>query len=358
MSPLSVEGRIKIDSGIGNTIDTDTISFSNRVLITVFSSIAIYSTIELVVLILSTFRRRSGLYFWSLIVATGGTCIYSVSWILHDYGLVKIREITTVMMVASWNCMVTGESLVLYSRLHLLYAHQSNLRPLLAMIITTAIVVYVPGWVIIVGANTSRPPLAFLYAYSLFEKIEIMIFTIQEMILTGYYLVSCYRFWTADNLRTSTKIRGMIIHLMIVNLIVIAFDTSLIYLEWEGNYLMQTAYKGFVYSVKLKIEISILTNLVELVKEARSIESQQNTTRQLQEEWTDTLDRTVGAGHRTESTNDRSDAAILTPPEEPSCEKTKVQTPDRVLRPPARVLSWKTTNLPPRVMPQFDRELP
>jgi hypothetical protein len=339
MSPLSVERAIKIDDGIGTTMDPSTISFSGRIVITVFTSIALYNTIELVALISLTFKRRSGLYFWSLIVATGGTGFYSVAWILTDYDLVKKQEISTAMSIAGWNCMVTGESLVLYSRLHLLYAHKSKLRPVLAMIITTAIIVYIPGWVIVIGANSQGPSTGtFIYAYSLFEKIEIMIFTIQETILSAYYLVSCYRFWTADNLRTSSKTRGMIIHLMLVNLVAIGLDSVFIYLEWAGKFLLQTAYKGFVYSVKLKIELSILTKLVELVQEARKIDIQANTTRQLEQEWTSTFGTAAGAGRQTGSIHYASDAASVKPSED-LWEKVNVQIPDRVLSSSTRVLS-------------------
>jgi hypothetical protein len=198
------------------------------------------------------------------------------------------------------------------------------------MVITTSVVVFIPGWVIIIGANT--PGSDFLLAYSIFERVQIIIFTIQELIISALYLVSCYRYWTAENLRTSVKIRRMIVHLTIVNIVVMALDGSVIYVEWSGDYLLHTAYKGFAYSVKLKIELGILTKLVELVKEARSIEYQERTTRQLRDEWTSTLDRTIGPGHQRESTEDRSEDDPLRSPKVPS-EKVKVQLPHLAFSP-------------------------
>ncbi|KAI8630701.1 hypothetical protein F5Y19DRAFT_473816 [Xylariaceae sp. FL1651] len=333
MRPSLTERGIHVDEGIGNSINPSALSYSQRVLITVFASIAIYNSMELFILTYMAFKRRRGLYFWSLTVATAGTAIYSISWILNGYGAVKIRVIPIVMALASWNCMVTGESLVLYSRLHLLYTHQSNLRLVLAMIITTAILIYIPGWVIVIGANIpGSDSFNFLLAYSVFERIQIMVFFIQEMVLSVLYLISCYRFWTAENLRKSTKVRGMVIHLMIVNLFVIAADSSLIYFEWAGDYLIQTSYKGFVYSMKLKIELSILTKLTELVKEARHLDSHGNMTRQLEDEWARTLERTIGASHEAMSIDERMYGTPGMLPEIP-CEKTKVQLPEKAFSP-------------------------
>lgn len=46
-----------------------------------------------------------------------------------------------------WSFMVTGQSLVLYSRLHLVIRSHKILRAVLVMIITSSIAVEVPNWV-------------------------------------------------------------------------------------------------------------------------------------------------------------------------------------------------------------------
>jgi hypothetical protein len=46
-------------------------------------------------------------------------------------------------------------------------------------------------------------------------------------------------------------------------------DLSILGLEYSGLYDIQTAYKGLVYSVKLKLEFSILDRLVELTQSGR-----------------------------------------------------------------------------------------
>ncbi|KAI1322725.1 hypothetical protein F5Y16DRAFT_404200 [Xylariaceae sp. FL0255] len=267
-----------IDEGIGSTIDPDKLGLERRLWMTVFQSLAIYNSIELVLIVLFTFKRFSGLYFYSLIVSACGAAFHDLAFLLNDNALVKIRLIPIVLMLASWNCMVTGH---------------------------------------------------------LYEKIQIMVFFLQETILSTIYLVKCYRYWVAESLRTSSRIRSMIIHLVLVNVLVVCLDISVVYFEWTGDYVIQTSYKGFVYSVKLKLELSILNKLVELVKVARNLELQEDVSRQLEEleeEWTNTLDRTIGTGHKRNS-NERSDAPLVSFPEmgEPA-----LQTPDRAFPQPTR----------------------
>jgi hypothetical protein len=51
-----------------------------------------------------------------------------------------------------------------------------------------------------------------------------------------------------------------------VNVIIVLLDMTILGLEYSGLYDIQTVYKGLVYSVKLKLEFSILNRLVELTQ--------------------------------------------------------------------------------------------
>jgi hypothetical protein len=58
-------------------------------------------------------------------------------------------------------------------------------------------------------------------------------------------------------------------HLIYVNVIIVVLDIAILGLEYSGLYDIQTVYKGFVYSVKLKFEFSILNRLIELTRSLR-----------------------------------------------------------------------------------------
>jgi hypothetical protein len=69
------------DAGISNGGSTQGATMFT---IIVFLSIALYNVIELNFVILITFKKRRGLYFWSFVVATWGPAVYSVGFLLKD----------------------------------------------------------------------------------------------------------------------------------------------------------------------------------------------------------------------------------------------------------------------------------
>lgn len=66
--------------------------------------------------------------------------------------------------------------------------------------------------------------------------------------------------------RRRGSLRKLFIHLIIVNVAVLAFDITLIAVQFSGHYEIQTTYKTAIYSIKLKIEFSVLNRLVNLLQ--------------------------------------------------------------------------------------------
>ena len=102
---------------------------------------------------------------------------------------------------------------------------------------------------------------------AVFEKIQVSGFFLQEVFISGIYI------WeTAAWLKVrkgfgpGEEQRGgrMMVHLVLVNVVVLVLDITILVLECVGLRDVQRAYKFFAYSVKLKVEFSILNQLVEL----------------------------------------------------------------------------------------------
>jgi hypothetical protein len=160
--------------------------------------------------------------------------------------------------------MVTGQSLVLYSRLHLIMRGGKKLKWVLIMIIIDGLLCHIPVGVLVFASNSpNRAP--FLPAYAIYEKVQVSIFFIQECIISGLYV------WqTAKVLRPEGNIRGkagraVMTHLIYMNVLIIIMDITLLSVEYAGFYFIQTTYKAAVYSVKLKMEFSVLNRLIRLV---------------------------------------------------------------------------------------------
>lgn len=60
--------------------------------------------------------------------------------------------------------------------------------------------------------------------------------------------------------------RKVLLHLLTVSIAVIILDITVIVLEFSGFHLIQISYKELAYSIKLKLEISVLSRLVKFVQ--------------------------------------------------------------------------------------------
>ncbi|KAL3475752.1 hypothetical protein BJX99DRAFT_270995 [Aspergillus californicus] len=236
--------------------------------ITAFISIALYNVVELTFLVCIVFKRYRGLYFWSFLVATWGIAVYAVGFLLRDFRLESAALFNVTLIIIGWCAMVTGQSLVLYSRLHLLVQHCVILRFVLAMIIFNAIVLHIPTAVFAYGANSTLYH-RFTTPYAIYERIQITIFFLQECIISGLYMYhTCRLFYIGGSPREMHGAPGrrLMLHLIYLNAIVIILDVTILVLQFTGRYATQTAAKAFIYSVKLKMEFNILNRLVDLVQ--------------------------------------------------------------------------------------------
>jgi hypothetical protein len=89
-----------------------------NVIVTVASAISLYNAIELILLIFTTFKEWHGLYFWSLLIATFGIIPYCVGFIAEFFTGAP-KAIGMSIDSVGWVLLISGQSFVLYSRLHL-----------------------------------------------------------------------------------------------------------------------------------------------------------------------------------------------------------------------------------------------
>jgi len=72
-------------------------------------------------------------------------------------------------------------------------------------------------------------------------------------------------------MRDRARSRQLRNSLIWINIIIIVLDTGILALEYAEQFVLQTGYKGFVYSVKLKLQFTILNQLVDMVSGNRSL---------------------------------------------------------------------------------------
>jgi hypothetical protein len=248
----------------------DTTSFfdgeytATSVTITICSALALYNAIELILLIFTTFRKYSGLYFWSLAVSSVGLIPYCLAYMIQYFQLTK-QLAGEIVSCFGWPMVVTGQSFVLYSRLGVVLgpSHQRILRAVKWMIIVDGVVFHVVTQIVMFGAFNAHPNHGFAQAYKYIEKIQMTGFTIQELILSSLYV------WrTLDILKTggSRRRNRVMRELLAINAFIIIMDIALLVVEYQDRHVIEQALKAVVYSVKLKLEFAILSKLVGIAR--------------------------------------------------------------------------------------------
>ena len=79
-----------------------------------------YNACELVIMILATFKSYHGLYFWSILISSLAVIPHALGFFLKFLVLTSGPPlwVAIAMNTTGWYAMVTGQALVLWSRLH------------------------------------------------------------------------------------------------------------------------------------------------------------------------------------------------------------------------------------------------
>ena len=189
-------------------------------------------------------------------------------------------QLTTILAVAGlvftslgWPMLVTGQSLVLYSRLHVVLGQENRklLKGVKWMIIIDGFVFHVSTIVVLFGAYYAAQQTAFAAAYKYIEKIQMTGFTIQELILSGLYVWKTLDIIRATSNATAVgtlnkkkRTSRIMWQLFSINVLIVVMDVALLVIEYQDRHVFQQALKGVIYSVKLKMEFAILSKLVAL----------------------------------------------------------------------------------------------
>ncbi|KAJ5778325.1 hypothetical protein N7520_001571 [Penicillium odoratum] len=235
-------------------------SIGVRITLATFVGVAWYNVIELIVLIFLTFKRYQGPYFWSMLISSFGILPYSIGYLMKFFALTSATWLPVTLLTVGWWTMVTGQSFVLYSRLHLVLENLRLLRLVKGMIIMNIFLLHIPTTVLTFAANFSNSQ-ASIAGYDIMEKIQLTGFCVQEVIISSLYM------WETNRMLKMNPDRGSrrtILQLLAVNVSCVLMDIALMAIEFMNFYIYQTTLKATLYSIKLKLEIAVLGKLVNI----------------------------------------------------------------------------------------------
>jgi len=219
---------------------------------------------ETLILIFATFKTYRGSYFWSLLTACISLIISIVGYIAYFFEITPNKFAQTTITVTGWAIFIVAQSLVLWSRLHLVIQNRRILRAVLTMIVVNAVVLLIPTVVMAFGNDTNVISPEFRRGYQIMEDIQLLAFTLQECIISGLYI------WGTISLLKFTsekRKRHLMLQLFAINIILIAMDSAVLGVQYSHHRIIQVGLKSMVYSFKLKLELAVLGRLVSFVTE-------------------------------------------------------------------------------------------
>ncbi|KAF2760118.1 hypothetical protein EJ05DRAFT_483901 [Pseudovirgaria hyperparasitica] len=231
-------------------------------LLAVFTALPIWTTVELTVWVFYTFKRYQGVYFYSVLFTTWGVTLHAIGFILK-YCVPKANWIlATVLAEIGWVGMVSGFSVVLWSRLHLVSVGHRTLKIVLAMIIIDACLFHIPTIVFQFLVSNKPTHTQFLPYMKPMERVQVMGFSTQEIVISAIYVYATMKL-LQDSL--NPKMKKTMAVLILIQVIVILADVLVITLDYLDYFQLKAVMHSFVYAFKLQLEFVILNEFRERI---------------------------------------------------------------------------------------------
>jgi hypothetical protein len=194
---------------------------------------------ELNVLLVTQFRSRNGLYFWSLVVGVFGELLYALGTVLYFFILGNSSPWTVAMLwVIGYLLYIPAEFMVLYSRLNLLSPNPRLLRIVLCWAAAESILVSLPNAIILAGYLLSTNP-EWTTLGNVFLKVEASIYTVTGIFLSGVYIYSVMRMWSRDQ---NSKVKTVLQHLIYTAIFVALLNVCNLVLAFRAEWQIESCF--------------------------------------------------------------------------------------------------------------------
>ncbi|KAJ5301627.1 hypothetical protein N7508_006490 [Penicillium antarcticum] len=226
-------------------------------------AIGAFMAVDVALSTFNQFKRYRGLYFWSLQVASWGIVLHGVPAQMR-YAQLASNISVAAPFVLGWWCMVQGQAVVLYSRLHLVVPDVRHIRWVLWMIIANFTILSVPMTALFLCQNVGTNPQCTKPA-EILDKIQLCGFALQDLLICVIYICPALGALKPIFAMKGREGKRVIIQLIIINVIVVVLNISLVVIGFKLPFIT-VGYKTVVYAIKLKLEFYILTKLRELTR--------------------------------------------------------------------------------------------
>ncbi|PYH49789.1 uncharacterized protein BP01DRAFT_419914 [Aspergillus saccharolyticus JOP 1030-1] len=249
----------------GNTSNNDTTGLERPLgnprveeyVFPILIALAWCNALELVVLCFNTFKRYEGPYFWSLLVASLSIIPFGLGYLLKMFDLTATHFYLEIALSdLGWAGMVTGQSLVLWSRLHLVLHNAPRfLHALFWLIVLDGLLLHSSATALEFATNALPHSPSVTLGFGVIERIQVVWFCLQELVLSGVYIFETARLLKLDA-GGGSRSRRLLSQLLVVNVAIVVLDVSVVAIQYAGYFTFQVTFKALAYSIKLKLDKS------------------------------------------------------------------------------------------------------
>jgi hypothetical protein len=226
-------------------------------------SIALVLSIELIIQLHFIFSRFS-LYYFSILGTLLGIAIHAICLGLQLFIINQPKLVASILPKIGCIMNVVGFSMVLYSRLNLVMRKGLRLKMILATIVTTGVLIYVPTLALLSLIASSSSGQRWIPALNILSRIEVLYYTLQELALN-----TIYTYTTAELLkdRYTPERRNLFIALLFTQVLAFVIDVGMVVLICKDFYILKGNLHPALYAIKLKIEFAVLNRLSSFVQQ-------------------------------------------------------------------------------------------
>ncbi|KAF2023134.1 hypothetical protein EK21DRAFT_47103, partial [Setomelanomma holmii] len=211
----------------------------------------------------TTLKCRSGVYFYSLLITSWGLSIQQIGFCTQFLAPKCPWILSLILSQGGWVAMVTGFSMALYGRLNIILHSRKTRRAVLGMVVANGVVWHVAMVTLSSGIARARRMGQGDHVLDPFERVQIVMFSAQEMIISFFYVRAAYQY-LKSRFAKKDKTRSAMFLLLLVQVAIVVVDVALIVIDFAGYLQLKLFIHSFVCSVKLELEFVVLNQLVEL----------------------------------------------------------------------------------------------
>ena len=228
-----------------------------------FFALTFYLLIDVNLGIYRAFRRRTGLYYWSMIIGIWACALNCVGLVLDRFksNATTIWPLWTAFVLFGWAVYCPAELLVLYSRLHLINQNLTFQRWLLVYLLCASFVIIVPCLVLNWPAYNANSTVSSLWSprMAISTRADQICFTVLEATISCVYIWDLLKLL---KLKSTVRQRRVMRDLVCVNIICISLDCIEVVLVFLNEVSLAFPVQTLSYMLKFKLEFVVLNQLM------------------------------------------------------------------------------------------------